>query len=534
MNNTLKKVTAGMLALALVAGDAPANVGGFLTGGTAIAANAATVSSSGNCGTTGHESEVRWTLDSDGVLTITGTGAMADYSSANNNRAPWYSDKYSINSIIIQSGITHIGNYSLNNCTELNNATIPNTVTTIGDHAFYKTKLTTVNIPSSVTRIGNEAFRNTNSLKTVNFEDRTTELSIGSYAFPASLTSLNPKDLVYTTNTMTEPAPLTCDILYSSYEKTIKPKPVTITYNEVPAVSPTCTTSGNSEYYEGSNGKYYSKSGDTYTEIDENSWMIPATGVHTYDDSSPMWTWIRKGDSYDVTVKFKCKDCGDIETPDEQPTLNVVDNGGFRTFTATVTYNDIEYKSTKSEETCINITVNGTEKQYRYGVQVKAVAQVPAGKYFEGWYETGTDNKVSGSETYCFYATRDMSIEARYTDDQVAAEPVLTMNLSNRQALANGKNKVSFTYDWELPKGCTLQSAAIIRSYVIAEPTISTMDTNVHYTALTTARGTYKINLTIGAANADKAVYVRGYIKYKDKNGSHEAYTDVFTSASLN
>ena len=78
MNNTLKKVTAGMLALALVAGAAPANVGGFLTGGTAIAANAATVSSSGNCGTTGHESEVRWTLDSDGVLTITGTGAMAD------------------------------------------------------------------------------------------------------------------------------------------------------------------------------------------------------------------------------------------------------------------------------------------------------------------------------------------------------------------------------------------------------------------------------------------------------------------------
>ena len=531
MNNTLKKVTAGMLALALVAGAAPANVGGFLTGGTAIAANAATVSSSGNCGTTGHESEVRWTLDSDGVLTITGTGAMADYSSTSS--APWNSQIKKVKRIVVGSGVTKLGVYSFYNCINLENITIPNTITSIGASSFKScSSLVTVYIPNSVISIDDIAFQGCSNLKTVSFEDRiTSSLTIGYRCFYRcdKLPALNFSSFKITySNGKTDN--LTTDALKTG-NITILPN---VTLTLVPAADSTCTTSGNSEYYEGSNGKYYSKSGDTYTEIDENSWMIPATGVHTYDDSSPMWTWIRKGDSYDVTVKFKCKDCGDIETPDEQPTLNVVDNGDFRTFTATVTYNDIEYKSTKSEETCINITVNGTEKQYRYGVQVKAVAQVPAGKYFEGWYETGTENKVSGSETYCFYATRDMSIEARYTDDQVAAEPVLTMNLSNRQALANGKNKVSFTYDWELPKGCTLQSAAIIRSYVIAEPTISTMDTNVHYTALTTARGTYKINLTIGAANADKAVYVRGYIKYKDKNGSHEAYTDVFTSASLN
>ena len=530
MNNTLKKVTAGMLALALVAGAVPANVGSFLTGGTAIVANAATVSSSGNCGTTGHESEVRWTLDSDGVLTITGTGAMADYNTT--SRPPWYNNINNITRIVVDSGVTKIGNYSFYKFSKLNNVTIPNTIISIGSSSFKDcSALDSIYIPNSVISIGSSAFKGCSNLMTVSFEDRiTSSLTIGSSCFVScsNLNTIIPSGLKYNDSKGTYDLSNTA---LGSGNLTILPN---VTLALVPAADATCTTSGNSEYYEGSNGKYYSKSGDTYTEIDENSWMIPATEVHTYDESSPMWTWIRKDDSYDVTVKFKCKDCGDIETPDEQPTLNVVDNGGFRTFTATVTYNDIEYKSTKSEETCINITVNGTEKQYRYGVQVKAVAQVPAGKYFEGWYETGTENKVSGSETYCFYATRDMSIEARYTDDQVAAEPVLTMNLSNRQALANGKNKVSFTYDWELPEGCTFQSAAIIRSYVIDEPTISTTDTNVHYTALSTARGTYKINLTIGAANADKAVYVRGYIKYKDKNGSHEAYTDVFTSASLN
>ena len=71
----------------------------------------------GNCGTTGHESEVTWVLAQYGVLMISGMGAMADYSAGN---APWYSDRASITSIVIDEGVTHIGNYAFYGCNNEN------------------------------------------------------------------------------------------------------------------------------------------------------------------------------------------------------------------------------------------------------------------------------------------------------------------------------------------------------------------------------------------------------------------------------
>ncbi|WP_177219519.1 leucine-rich repeat domain-containing protein [Ruminococcus albus] len=528
-----KKVIAGMLSLALVAGAVPASVGGFLTGGTAIVASAATEVASGDCGTTGHQTEVTWTLDSDGVLTISGTGPMASYSQKNMPWENYRKDKTpKITKIVVEPGITKIGDYAFYNCTSLNKVTIPNTVTSIGASSFkWCYLLDSVYIPNSVISIYSSAFNGCQNLKTVNFEDRiASSLSIGSGCFVScnELATITPSGLMYSSGGKT----------YSLSEDALRSGNITILPNVtlalVPAVEATCKTNGNSAYYEGSNGKYYTLINNEYVEIEPDSWIIPATG-HTYDETSPMWTWIRNGDTYDVSVKFKCKNCGDIVTPEETPTLTITENDGIKTFTASVTYNIIEYQSTKNESTSYTITINGNEKQYKYGTQVKAVANVPAGQYFEGWYETGTDNKISGSKTYYFYATRNMNIEPRYSDNIVTAQPVLTMNISDREDIGNGKNKVSFTYDWELPDGYTLEKAAIVRSYEVAEPNISTSDTNVHYTALTNARGTYRINLTMGTVSAAKTLRVCGYIKYKDNNGeSHEAYTDVLTSAPLN
>ncbi|MBR0303236.1 MAG: hypothetical protein IJQ80_05255, partial [Clostridia bacterium] len=53
---------------------------------------------------------------------------------------------------------------------------------------------------------------------------------------------------------------------------------VAITYTQVPFKEPTETEPGNTEYYIGSDGKYYEKNGNTYSEIQEGSWIIPATG----------------------------------------------------------------------------------------------------------------------------------------------------------------------------------------------------------------------------------------------------------------
>jgi hypothetical protein len=52
-----------------------------------------------------------------------------------------------------------------------------------------------------------------------------------------------------------------------------------VTYTKVAAKSATATQPGNTEYYIGSDGKYYTLSNGTYTQIAANSWVIPALGV---------------------------------------------------------------------------------------------------------------------------------------------------------------------------------------------------------------------------------------------------------------
>lgn len=104
----------------------------------------------GTCG-----ENATWTLDDQGLLTISGNGAMADYLDYG---SPWY-DNTDITAAVIQSGITHIGNRAFQNCSNLTDITIPDSVTGIGDEAFsYCQSLTSISIPGSVKSIGMFAF----------------------------------------------------------------------------------------------------------------------------------------------------------------------------------------------------------------------------------------------------------------------------------------------------------------------------------------------------------------------------------------
>ena len=83
---------------------------------------------SGTCGT-----NLTWNL-SDGVLTISGTGAMTDFS--NYSSVPWSSNRNNIVEVVISNGVTSIGKYAFYNCSGLKSVTIGESVTSIKDYAF--------------------------------------------------------------------------------------------------------------------------------------------------------------------------------------------------------------------------------------------------------------------------------------------------------------------------------------------------------------------------------------------------------------
>ncbi len=88
----------------------------------------------GDCGANGDN--VKWRLSSDGILEISGTGAMADYSVT--SPAPWSAQRIinTITAVTIKDGITNIGKNAFADCANLNSITIPDSVTSIGRDAF--------------------------------------------------------------------------------------------------------------------------------------------------------------------------------------------------------------------------------------------------------------------------------------------------------------------------------------------------------------------------------------------------------------
>jgi len=112
-------------------------------------------------GTTG---PLTWNI-SDSTLTISGEGAMPDYEWS---EAPWYNYQESINTCIIETGVTRIGNDAFSSCKNVTSIVIPNSVTTIGIAAFWDCSgLASITIPNSVTNIEMWAFAHCYSLTSI-------------------------------------------------------------------------------------------------------------------------------------------------------------------------------------------------------------------------------------------------------------------------------------------------------------------------------------------------------------------------------
>ena len=140
-----------------------------------------------------------WTLSDNGLLTISGNGKMDNYDSA--KKTPWHDCADQIKEIIIEKGVTSIGNFAFYGLTDIKEITLPKGMEVVGDYAFKGCiSLESVELPKYLWKIGESAFYGCKSLKAMNMPDTITVM--GAYAFKGceSMESLHISNNLYGLN----------------------------------------------------------------------------------------------------------------------------------------------------------------------------------------------------------------------------------------------------------------------------------------------------------------------------------------------
>ncbi len=139
------------------------------------------------------------TINGQNVLTIAGKGEMYNFDSKRNIIPPWDEKDSIINEIIIEEGVTSIGDTAFSICDRMTSITIPDTVTSIGKSAFSLcTHLETIEIPNSVKAVDEYAFRDCGRLVSVILPNSLTSIAEGTFMNCNSLTEITLPDSVTT------------------------------------------------------------------------------------------------------------------------------------------------------------------------------------------------------------------------------------------------------------------------------------------------------------------------------------------------
>ncbi len=168
--------------------------------------NTITVHADGESGSCGED--LTWSL-SEGTLTISGSGAMWDFSES--TMAPWYEQRSEIRNLILPDGLTHVGTLAFYDCSKLTIVDLPNKVESVGDFAFASCEklklldlgdglrtigksafhgcweLTDVHLPQSLQSIGEQAFYDCASITGLVIPAGVTKLGSASFAYCTSL-----------------------------------------------------------------------------------------------------------------------------------------------------------------------------------------------------------------------------------------------------------------------------------------------------------------------------------------------------------
>ena len=139
-------------------------------------------------GTTG---DCTWTINKNGVLTISGNGDIEDYIYYE-DVAPWTYMQFS--KAVIRNGVTYIGDDAFLDCKYLTEITIPNSVTSMGWDVFSGcSSLKSVTIPKSINKIDTNAFSDCTSLRSIIIPDSVNYIVNGAFSGCPNLTIYGKK-----------------------------------------------------------------------------------------------------------------------------------------------------------------------------------------------------------------------------------------------------------------------------------------------------------------------------------------------------
>ena len=141
------------------------------------------VVASGTCG-----ESLTWELREDGILTVSGKGAMTDFT--DESAVPWSSFRSAITGAVLESGVTTLGDLALYNCTNLKSFTASG-ITGIGRVAFFNcTALTDLSLPDTLLSIGSRAFSHCKSLAVLDLPDSLTTIDAEAFSGCSALASV--------------------------------------------------------------------------------------------------------------------------------------------------------------------------------------------------------------------------------------------------------------------------------------------------------------------------------------------------------
>jgi len=134
---------------------------------------------SGTCGSSG---QLTWTISDDGTMTISGSGSMTNYTSNYDNSKPWKDYNSQIKKVVINEGVTSVGNSAFWGSTNITEVTLPESMVDVGDNAFRNCyNIEKLSLGENCQTVGGYAFADCSALETVSLGNKLK--TIGGYAF---------------------------------------------------------------------------------------------------------------------------------------------------------------------------------------------------------------------------------------------------------------------------------------------------------------------------------------------------------------